>query len=163
MQCLCGVVSHGSATDCLSLHAQAVESGEAITVGQAWQEVHVGAGQPDVDIDSLNAMLKCAPAHWRHLAPQPWTAALLHAPLQLRIGSSISMHWSILGRMAGGCMPRVWGINAMLTSQCPQVLLQGCGRPLTRRGRGAVRARRREGHHAERGHLPRACGHPDAP
>ena len=44
-----------------------MESGEAITVGQAWQEVEVGAGQPDIDIDSLNAMLKCAPIPQQHL------------------------------------------------------------------------------------------------
>ena len=40
-------------TSCLS---QAVESGDAETVGQAWQAVKAGSVQPD--IDSLNTLLK---------------------------------------------------------------------------------------------------------
>ena len=40
------------------LHAtQAVVNGDALTVGQAWQEVQAGAVEPD--IDALNLMLKC--------------------------------------------------------------------------------------------------------
>ena len=40
-------------TGCLT---QAVESGDAETVGQAWQAVKAGSVQPD--IDSLNTLLK---------------------------------------------------------------------------------------------------------
>ena len=38
--------------------AQAVVRGDAVTVGQAWQQVQAGRVQPD--IDSLNTLLKCA-------------------------------------------------------------------------------------------------------
>lgn len=39
---------------------QAVATGDAVTVGQAWQQVRLGDVRPDVD--SLNTLLKCAPA-----------------------------------------------------------------------------------------------------
>ena len=43
-----------------TLCAQAVARGDAVTVGQAWQQVQAGKVQPD--IDSLNTLLKCAPS-----------------------------------------------------------------------------------------------------
>ena len=65
--------------------AQAVARGDAVTVGQAWQQVQAGRLQPD--IDSLNTLLKRAPSQYppllhptRSLQPSSSNNTLIQIP-----------------------------------------------------------------------------------
>lgn len=85
-------LSHGTR------RAQAVARGDAVTVGQAWQQVQAGKVQPD--IDSLNTLLKCAPSQ------QP---PLLHltslSPAKLSIHTLIPITLLPLGPAVQGILP----------------------------------------------------------